>query len=272
MDPVGRSFESSYSVMGCNPIQNIDHKGDYWEEGSQEIADQSVDYANERISDLKERRDPLLRKREKLVERWKNTPAGEKKDKLFDRIGVIEASVDNINAQIHVLEDAVQAIHDITKSPVKFAFSLVSNNSEDLYTYWDVNSGSVLIEHVEILHPSDMGKRLHEIMHGGQIARGQVKRILDEKGNFLTQKNNGNLVYSLQTSILVPSFEEISCYQVQYAATYSGLPSSSEGYPTRISDITINWVYGITNSKGGQMYKSDIKWSMEIEFTIKRNY
>jgi len=210
--------DSPFAYVANNPVIRIDHDGMIWKD--QKKADAIINAVTNKIGELMS---------DVAKAQWK-----------LDNNELSEDKTNSLNNEISKLEERITGLRETVESIIilgndlEHTYDLVNTNDESHHVRQD-KDGVINIE------GSSTALRLHELSHVAQ-------ELNSESGFQFNQK--GVLIASSPAGLR----EEINAYTFQYYYDPNSLPTVGGTKPKFPSDITIQYLGGIKNSKGKPVY------------------
>jgi len=237
IDPKSRVYESSYSVLGLNPIGNIDVNGDKWKDKNSENEANTLkaDFQNKRDSYKKdfEKYSALMLKADEIG----NTKNSDKYAQL-----AIEA-----RTGMSDMDQAIKEIELMEKSDIFFELNdaIRSDGQYNIEFYGDWRKGGTGDKYIKVNYStaSKYGKtngiKAHEMKHAAQVLFG-----------YITPENIMTNVPSENFTTRSPYQNERDAYARQYFIAPNTLPFRVSSYLEINKDIIQNII-----SNGVFLYK-----------------
>lgn len=223
-DPVKEKYYgiNPYSYCAGDPVNFVDPDGREWETNEDETI------ANDLISALSNQLSYLNKKIQRIENKinQENT-SSEKKARL-------ERKMEDIKDQAIVINSTISGINDLGVSSVQYSFNTVSGGIAKMSSRSD---GTIVINNY-----GTFGNRIHEITHAIQFDKGLLKVAIPGSDQF--SANNFSVL-------------EIQAYRAEYAGTGGRVPYSTNGAVKYMSDIGLEWLYGLKDDSGVYLYRPD---------------
>ncbi len=245
VDPVVKTFESSYATFGGNPILHVDPNGDDWKSNRDRLRGEKL---KSKADDKRTLQQGNMKKYEGLLKN-ENNPT---------KIAEYELKIEIADRKINLLNEFMEGIDAMgEKGGFLYTFDDYKNPGDDVSPGNDWSSTEKRHGHREmswskseegrtIIHmpyndatTSAKGLTVHETLHGTQVTSGLMKP--DYKGS--NTKFIGNHLGI-----------EKRAYQLQYIMHKSSLPSPFSK-KTKYLGITEEKVRNVISNDGYQPYK-----------------
>jgi RHS repeat-associated protein len=214
VDPLAEKYPSmsSYVYTGNNPVIYIDPDGKAFVNPSDSVtAARARSLVNNVIKEYKKDNASFLKRIDKINAN-KKWSAEKKASKIRDFQQLIKTN----EIHIEILTDVVKGIDEMETSDIEFTFK-ESNYAVNRVSYKD---GIVTIPY------SGDANLIHESVHGGQIAFGQIG--LSKDGEFFNFSLNG----------LSPLGAEVEAYKAQFSFDMNSMPLTKSGNFDSLESIT----------------------------------
>lgn len=223
-DPLREKYYgiNPYTYCAGDPVNFVDPDGREWETNEDETI------ANDLISALSNQLSYLNKKIQRIENKinQENT-SSEKKARL-------ERKMEDIKDQAIVINSTISGINDLGVSSVQYSFNTVSGGIAKMSSRSD---GTIVINNY-----GTFGNRIHEITHAIQFDKGLLKVAIPGSDQF--SANNFSVL-------------EIQAYRAEYAGTGGRVPYSTNGAVKYMSDIGLEWLYGLKDDSGVYLYRPD---------------